>query len=130
MTIFRQFFLIFSRIVHSRGLWFLRCVQCPKTLNLIYQKQYLEKVDQKVAYKSGPQSGGQKWTPKVDPKSGGQKRTPQVAAKSEPQKWRSKKDPKSGSQSWTPKVAAKSGPQKWHTLVADPLDVFDPKAGF
>ena len=43
LTPFRQFFLIFSRTVLSRGLRFLRCVQCPKTHNLSYQKPHLEK---------------------------------------------------------------------------------------
>ena len=45
MANFRQFFLIFSRTVFCKGLrFFLRCVQCPKTLNLSYQKQHSEKI--------------------------------------------------------------------------------------
>ena len=34
--------MVFSRTVLCRGLRFLRCVQCPKMLNLSYQKQHSE----------------------------------------------------------------------------------------
>ena len=58
--------------------------------------------------KSGPKSGGQKWTLKVAAKSGSQKWTPKVVVKS---------GPKSGGQTWTSKVAVKIGPQKWRPKV-------------
>ena len=40
LTIFSQFFLIFSRTALCIGCNFLHCIQCPKTLNLSYQKQH------------------------------------------------------------------------------------------
>ena len=39
---FGVFFWIFSLTVLGKDLWFLRCVQCPKTLPLSYQNQHWE----------------------------------------------------------------------------------------
>ena len=42
LTIFRQFFWFFQKRCWVEGCVFLRCVQCPKTFNLGYQKQHSE----------------------------------------------------------------------------------------